>query len=80
MTKLYFYRSGVGTLPSGTLPSTEQSSLTPDSNFFTGEDGSANRAMDTTISTQSETFLTNNSTNDTNTHNYYIARWVSPII
>lgn len=79
-TKLYLHREGVGTLPSGTLPSTEQSSLAPDANLFTGEDGSENRAMDTTISASSQTSLTNTATADTNAHNYYIARWVSPVI
>lgn len=78
MTKLYLHREGVGTLPSGTLPSGEQSSLTPDSNLFDNEDGSENRLMDSTISASSQTSLTNTSTGDVNTHNYYIARWVSP--
>ena len=77
-TKLYLHREGVGTLPSGTLPSGEQSSLAADANLFDNEDGTENRAMDKTISTQAQTTLTNTSTGDTNPHNYYIARWVSP--
>lgn len=78
MTKLYLHREGVGSLPSGTLPSSEQSSLTADTNLFDNEDGSENRVMDDTISAQAQTSLTNTSTADTNAHNYYIARWVSP--
>lgn len=78
MTKLYFHREGVGSLPSGTLPTTEQSSLTPDANLFTNEDGSENRAMDINISAQAQTSLANTQTGDTAAHNYYIARWVSP--
>ena len=79
-TKFYLHREGVGTLPSGTLPSAEQSSLTPDANLFDNEDGSENRVMNTTISAQAQTSATNTSTADTNAHNYYIMRWVSPKI
>lgn len=72
-TKLYFHASNSSY---SNLPTDEQSSLTPDSNRFDNEDGTENRLMDTTIGT-SQTSLVNTSTNDTNAHNYYIARWVS---
>ena len=79
-TKLYLHREGVGTLPTGTLPSSEQSTLTADANLFDNEDGSENRSMNTTVSGSAQTSLTNTSTGDTNAHNYYIARWVSPVL
>jgi hypothetical protein len=75
-TKLYLHRTEI-TSP-GTLPSGEQSSLTADANLFDNEDGTENRLMDKSISTAAQTSLTNTSTGDTSSHNYYIARWVSP--
>ena len=77
-TKLYLHRTEI-TSP-GTLPSTEQSSLTADANLFDNEDGSENRLMNKTISAVSQATLTNTTTADTNAHNYYIARWVSPLL
>ncbi len=76
-TKLYFHNASASI--TGTLPSSEQSSLTADSNLFTGEDGTSNRSMNTTIGV-SQANLTNASTADTSSHNYYVARWVSPLI
>lgn len=58
------------------LPTTEQSSLTPDANLFTGEVITNNRRMSTVIGT-SQANLTNASTADSAAHNYYIGRWVS---
>lgn len=75
-TKLYLHRTEITT--PATLPSTEQSSLTPDANLFDNEDGSENRLMNTTISVAAQTTLQNTQTGDTNAHNYYVARWVSP--
>lgn len=77
MTK--FYLHSASSPVTGTLPTSEQSSLTADANLFTGEDGTANRKMDTTIGV-SQANLTNASTADTNAHNYYIARFVSPLL
>lgn len=77
-TKLYLHRTEITT--PATLPSGEQSSLTADANLFDNEDGTENRLMDRTISTSAQTSLTNTSTADTSSHNYYIARWVSPML
>jgi len=76
-TKLYLHAAS--STVTGTLPTSEQSTLTADANLFTGEDGTANRLMNTTIGV-SQANLTNTSTADTNAHNYYIARWVSPLL
>ena len=75
-TKLYLH-SATSTV-SGTLPTDEQSSLTPDANDFEGS-RTTNRTMNTTIGV-SQANLTNTSTGDTNAHNYYITRFVSPLL
>ncbi|HTH22967.1 MAG TPA: hypothetical protein VL854_12170, partial [Nitrososphaeraceae archaeon] len=77
-TKFYLHATTSG-LPSGTLPSDEQSSLTPDSNSFENDTRTTNRLMNTTIGV-SQANLTNTSTADTNAHNYYVTRFVSPVL
>jgi hypothetical protein len=76
-TKFYLHATTSG-LPSGTLPTDEQSSLTPDANDFEGS-RTTNRLMNTTIGV-SQANLTNTSTGDTNAHNYYVTRFVSPVL
>ena len=76
-TKFYLHATTSG-LPSGTLPTDEQSSLTPDANDFEGS-RTTNRLMNTTIGV-SQANLTNTSTADTNAHNYYVTRFVSPVL
>jgi len=72
-TKLYFRRDLASY---SNLPATEQSTLTPDANYFE-TDSSKNYRMSTTKSTVAQTTLTNTSTGDTNAHNYYCAKFVS---
>ncbi len=74
-TKLYLHAST--SVPSGTLPTTEQSALTSVNDFEANQ--ATNRVMNTTIGV-SQTSLANASQADTNANDYYIARWVSPII
>lgn len=76
-TKLYLHAAASSV--TGTLPSAEQSTLTPDANFFTGVSDADNKTMNTTIGV-SQANLTNTSTADTNAHNYYVMKWVSPLI
>ena len=75
-TKLYLHSASSSV--TGTLPTDEQSSLTPDANDFEGS-RTTNRLMNTTIGV-SQANLTNTSTGDTSSHNYYITRFVSPLI
>jgi len=75
-TKLYLHASTSSV--TGTLPTDEQSSLTPDANDFEGS-RTTNRTMNTTIGV-SQANLTNTSTADTSSHNYYVSRWVSPLL
>ena len=74
-TKLYLHAST--SVPSGTLPTTEQSALTSVNDFEANQ--ATNRVMNTSIGA-SQTSLANASQADTNANDYYIARWVSPII
>jgi len=72
-TKFYLRRDASSLT---TLPSSEQSTLAPDSNFFE-TDSSKNYRMSTTKSAVAQTSLAHNQTGDTGAHNYYCARWVS---
>lgn len=74
-TRLYFHAATSSV--SGTLPSTEQSTLTAADNFEANQ--ATNRVMDTTIGT-AQTSLANASLAQTSATDYYIARWVSPLI
>jgi hypothetical protein len=74
-TKFYLH-AAVSGVP-GTLPSAEQSSLTAFDNYEA--DQSSNRNMDKTIGA-SQTSLANASNASTSLRDYYVARWVSPIL
>lgn len=73
-TRIFLHNTTSG-LPSGTLPSAEQSSLTSVDNFEGSQ--TTNRLMDTTIGT-AQASLANTSLANTSTNNYYVSRWVSP--
>src|SRR5215510_4190777 len=75
-TRLFLHASTSG-LPSGTLPSAEQSSRTSANDFEANQ--ATNRLMNTTIGT-AQTSLANSSTGTTSQTDYYVARWVSPVI
>ena len=72
-TRLFLHSSTSG-LPSGTLPSAEQSSLTAAVTFEAND--ATNRRLTRAIGT-SQTSLTKASTATTSQTVYYIARWVS---
>lgn len=74
VTRLFLHHTTSG-LPSGTLPNTEQSTLTPNDNF----EGSltTNRLMNETIGAGQQQ-LTNASISSTSQQIYYVTRWVSP--
>lgn len=77
MTKLYLHR-GTSGLPSGTLPTAEQSTLTSGNDFEANQ--ATNRLMNNIAPSGSSTTLINTSTGSTSLVNYYVARWVSPVI
>jgi hypothetical protein len=72
-TRLYFHVASSAV--SGTLPTTEQSSLTAQKNF---DAQTVNRTMNTTIGTSQD--FTEHTAAHANGDNFFIAKWVSPPI